>query len=136
VFSVARYEFVSKLATLRAAAERHATLAGVVAADCEAGVATAKNSCTRNMHRLAAAMSFIQSARRAGGGNGGGGAGRATAAAGRGVAGGRGAGRAGRRSRQGVAGEPADGVAARREEAARLSKRSGGADGTEWGCTL
>jgi len=60
VFSVARHEFASKLQTLREAAGAHATLASIVAQDRAAGRATAKNSATRNLHRLVAAITFIK----------------------------------------------------------------------------
>jgi hypothetical protein len=60
VFTVARHEFTSKLATLRDAAGRHRTLSDVVRADAARGAVTVKNSCTRNLHRLVAAISFIK----------------------------------------------------------------------------
>ncbi|GBF99484.1 hypothetical protein Rsub_12152 [Raphidocelis subcapitata] len=60
VLGVAKVEFSHKLQTLQAAAARHPTLADVVAHDRAAGAAAAKNSPTRNLHRLVAAIQFIQ----------------------------------------------------------------------------
>lgn len=60
VFSVARHEFTSKLATLREASASYARLSDVVRADAAQQRSTAKNSCTRNLHRIAAAISFIK----------------------------------------------------------------------------
>ncbi|KAI8468514.1 MAG: glycolipid transfer protein [Monoraphidium minutum] len=60
VFSVARHEFDSKLSSLRGAALEHSTLGEIVRADRARGAATAKNSRTRNLHRLAAAIAFVK----------------------------------------------------------------------------
>lgn len=63
VFSVARHEFLTKLQSLKAARPTDpatTTLADVVAADTAAGVATAKGSATRCLHRLLSAILFVK----------------------------------------------------------------------------
>jgi ribose 1,5-bisphosphokinase PhnN len=60
VLGVAKIEFTHKLQTLRDAAARHPTLGDLVASDLAAGAATVKNSATRNLHRLVAAIRFMQ----------------------------------------------------------------------------
>lgn len=60
VFHVARSEFQGKLETLKHQAGSKPLLKDVVAADKAAKVATVKNSATRNLHRLASAIRFIQ----------------------------------------------------------------------------
>eukprot|EP00878_Enallax_costatus_P001071 GHUV01001208.1.p1 GENE.GHUV01001208.1~~GHUV01001208.1.p1 ORF type:complete len:223 (+),score=32.11 GHUV01001208.1:201-869(+) len=60
VFHVARGEFQQKLDTLKLQAEQKPYLYDIVEADKRAKKATVKNSCTRNLHRLTAAILFMK----------------------------------------------------------------------------
>eukprot|EP00879_Flechtneria_rotunda_P006022 GHRR01006334.1.p1 GENE.GHRR01006334.1~~GHRR01006334.1.p1 ORF type:complete len:174 (+),score=39.73 GHRR01006334.1:255-776(+) len=60
VFAVARGEFQQKLESLKQQSECKPYLIEIVEADKQANRATVKNSATRNLHRLAAAILFVK----------------------------------------------------------------------------
>lgn len=60
VFHVARGEFQQKLDTLKSQSSEKPLLVDIVEADRRANRATVKNSATRNLHRLAAAILFVK----------------------------------------------------------------------------